>query len=201
MAYSVKIKNILRQFNKKIPFLQPVYESIVNSLEANATNIIVEFTEEKLLALVDEQNVPIDKKITGFKITDNGDGFNKKNLDSFKDYLSDTKLSLGCKGVGRFTWLKVFEDIKVESHVNGMLVKFDFNENTSLDDIEETTIPALGTNKTIIYFNDVSMNYLERLKSGKIKVDKREIADIEQIAQKVEDYLLPKLFLLKEEQH
>lgn len=201
MAYSVKIKNILRQFNKKIPFLQPVYESIVNSLEANATNIIVEFTEEKLLALVDEQNVPIDKKITGFKITDNGDGFDKKNLDSFKDYLSDTKLSLGCKGVGRFTWLKVFEDIKVESHVNGMLVKFDFNENTSLDDIEETTIPALGTNKTIIYFNDVSMNYLERLKSGKVKVDKREIADIEQIAQKVEDYLLPKLFLLKEEQH
>lgn len=201
MAYSVKIKNILRQFNKKIPFLQPVYESIVNSLEANATDIIVEFAEEEhLLTLTDELNTPIEKRIIGFKITDNGDGFNKKNLASFKDYLSDNKIALGCKGIGRFTWLKVFENIKIESHVNGILIKFDFNENTSLDDINTITIPKLGTNKTTIYFTDVSKNYFELLKSGKVKVDKREIADIELIAQKVEDYLLPKLFLLKEEQ-
>lgn len=200
MAYSVKIKNILRQFNKKIPFLQPVYESIVNSLEAGATNVLVEFEEESM-PLLAEQNIPIDKKIIGFKIIDDGEGFNEKNLVSFQDYLSDTKLSLGCKGVGRFTWLKVFQDIKVESHVNGLLVKFDFNENTSLDNIEETKIPSLGTNKTTIYFNAVSKNFFEQYKSGAIKVDKREPANIEQIAQKVEDYLLPKLFLLKEEQN
>ncbi len=151
MAYSVKIKNILRQFNKKIPFLQPVYESIVNSLEAQATNIIVEFKEEDLLPLPDENGTIIEKKITGFKITDDGEGFNEKNLASFKDYLSDTKISLGCKGVGRFTWLKVFEDIKVESQINGILVKFDFNENTSLDSIQETIIPALGKTKTTIH--------------------------------------------------
>ena len=199
MAYSVKIKNILRQFNKKIPFLQPVYESIVNSLEAQATNIIVEFKEENLLPLPNENDSIIEKKITGFKITDDGEGFNEKNLTSFKDYLSDTKISLGCKGVGRFTWLKVFEDIKVESQINGILVKFDFNENTSLDNIQEIIIPTLGKNKTTIHFDNVSKSYFERLKSGKVKVDKRDIADIEQIAQKVKDYLLPKLFLLKEE--
>ena len=130
MAYSVKLKNILRQFNKKIPFLQPVYESIVNSLEANDTNILVEFFEEEF-PLYDDNNIPTEKKIIGFNITDNGEGFNEKNLSSFKDYLSDTKLSLGCKGVGRFTWLKVFEEIKIQSHVNGMLIKFDFNQNTS----------------------------------------------------------------------
>lgn len=199
MAYSVKLKNILRQFNKKIPFLQPVYESIVNSLEANATDILVEFFEEKF-PLFDENNIPTEKKIIGFNITDNGEGFNEKNLSSFKDYLSDTKLSLGCKGVGRFTWLKVFEDIKIQSHVNGMLIKFDFNQNTSLDEIEESKTPALGTNKTTISFDGVSSNYLDYYKNGKIKFDKRENANIETITQKVEDYLLPKLFLMKEEQ-
>ncbi len=199
MAYSVKIKNILRQFNKKIPFLQPVYESIVNSLEANATDILVEFFEEEH-PLFDENNIPMEKKIIGFKITDNGEGFNEKNLSSFKDYLSDTKLSLGCKGVGRFTWLKVFEDIKIESHVSGMLIKFDFNQNTSLDEIEESQTPALGNNKTTISFDCVSNGYLDYYKNGKLKYDKREQANIEEITQKIEDYLLPKLFLLKEEQ-
>lgn len=199
MAYSVKIKNILRQFNKKIPFLQPVYESIINSLEANATDIVVEFLEEAY-PLLSEDKIPLAKKIIGFKITDNGEGFNSTNLSSFKDYLSDTKLSLGCKGVGRFTWLKVFEDIKIESHFDGMLVKFDFNQNTSLDEIEEVKTPDYRGNSTTITFDIVSSNYIDYYSSGKLKYDKREDAKLEQITQKIEDYLLPKLFLLKEEQ-
>ena len=197
MAYSVQVKNILRQFNKKIPFLQPVYETIVNSLEANADKIEVELFEEDNPLLIEE--IPISKKIIEFKITDNGDGFNDENLKSFKEYLSDTKIALGCKGIGRFTWLKVFEDIKIESCINNKLIKFDFNKNTSLDDIKVEEGFKLGTKKTTIYFSDIATSFIKYSKKGVLIHDKREEANLAEIKQKIEDYLLPKLFLLKEE--
>lgn len=39
----VEISAILRNLNGNITFLQPALEAIVNSLEANATEIVVEF--------------------------------------------------------------------------------------------------------------------------------------------------------------
>ena len=39
----VTIKSILQKFNTNIPYLQPVYETIVNSLEAGAHNITIDF--------------------------------------------------------------------------------------------------------------------------------------------------------------
>ena len=61
---------------KELKFLQPLYEAITNSLEANATKIDVDIETEEVIG-----NEP--PKVIGFTITDNGDGFTKGNIRSF----------------------------------------------------------------------------------------------------------------------
>jgi hypothetical protein len=50
-----------------------------------------------------------------FAITDNGIGLNDENFDSFNTAFSDHKLSRGGKGLGRFTWLKAFDKVEIDS--------------------------------------------------------------------------------------
>ena len=53
--------------------------------------------------------------IVGFKITDNGIGFNDKNMDSFLTLDSEYKSDKGGRGVGRLLWLKAFHSAKITS--------------------------------------------------------------------------------------
>jgi Histidine kinase-, DNA gyrase B-, and HSP90-like ATPase len=53
--------------------------------------------------------------ITGFEIQDNGIGFTDENRDSFDTLYSDLKISDGGKGFGRFTCLKYFDRLHVDS--------------------------------------------------------------------------------------
>ena len=50
------------------------------------------------------------------RIIDNGVGFDDVNFNSFNTSDSALKESLGGKGLGRFSWLKVFEKVKIESN-------------------------------------------------------------------------------------
>ena len=54
-------------------------------------------------------------KISGFTITDNGSGFTDDNMDSFNTTFSQYKESRGGKGLGRFLYLKAFEQAQVSS--------------------------------------------------------------------------------------
>lgn len=173
---------------KDLKFLQPMYEAITNSLEADATEIFVKIETEDLL--VEE----LQPKVIGFKITDNGVGFTQKNIDSFLVLWSDTKMKLGCKGSGRFTWLNVFKEIYIESEVSseGRLIQIPFNIDFDDDKIVKT--PAeFNTNKTSIIFKDITDKYF----APELKIDFRPLADIEYIMQSIEKNLLLKLFLLK----
>jgi hypothetical protein len=53
--------------------------------------------------------------IIGFKITDNGIGFNDANMESFMTLDSEYKAALGGRGVGRLLWLKAFQSATVAS--------------------------------------------------------------------------------------
>jgi hypothetical protein len=99
--------------------LFPLYEMVVNSIQA-----IHEKKEEKGLIEID---IIRDAKggslalgdyinpIISFVISDNGVGFNNDNFDSFCTADTPYKLTLGCKGVGRFVALKAFEKITIDS--------------------------------------------------------------------------------------
>lgn len=191
----VIVSNIINQFNKQIPFLQPLYEAIVNSLEANAKNIEVEFYCTDSFVI---DGVQIGSKIIGFTIIDDGDGFTKKNLESFNEYLSTYKQDLGCKGIGRFTWLKIFGNAYIESYTGDEYVNFNFDAN-----YDENTAKRVKNNhkkQTKIAFNNVTPEFYFSRRKGKT-TDKRELADIDEIKKKIENHLLVKLYHIHKEEN
>jgi hypothetical protein len=88
--------------------------------------------------------------ITSFTITDNGDGFNEANRTSFDTLYSDKKLSEGGKGFGRFTCLKYFTDLKVDSHYkeSGKIKRRTFVMGKENDIIVNETFPEASQNLT-----------------------------------------------------
>lgn len=93
--------------------LIPLFEAIMNSIHAvqdrfgenweKQCRINVEVLED------DEGNAH------SFTVEDNGIGLDERNFDSFRTYDSRTKIKKGGKGVGRLTWLKVFDAVRVSS--------------------------------------------------------------------------------------
>ncbi len=110
--------------NLQLPVTQPLiplFECLVNSIESiedsgiksgridvyfdrDARQVAIAGTEETTLA-----------SIRDVTIVDNGAGFNDGNVKAF--FLSDStrKANRGNKGIGRFTWLKVFSEAVIDS--------------------------------------------------------------------------------------
>lgn len=114
-----KINN-LKHF--KTEALLPLFEAIVNSIEAieERDNIpsgqITVRVRRNIQQVISGMEVDENQKfITGFEIEDNGIGFNDNNYDSFQTAETTYKIEKGCKGVGRFIWLKAFEKVVIES--------------------------------------------------------------------------------------
>ena len=101
--------------------LLPIYESIVNSIislckterEEKKIEVIIERQQDKNkpLDLFDRHPEPI-KNVT---IIDNGEGFTESNFLSFKKPFSKVNKKYGCKGIGRFTILAMFERMDIVS--------------------------------------------------------------------------------------
>lgn len=140
---------------KKLPYsntLLPLYEAIVNSIQAieegSATEIgIVEINIIRSLQQTTDNSIL--PTITDFHIRDNGVGFNAKNYESFNFAHSTYKFDKGGKGIGRFTWLRAFAKVEIESRFyereTWNLRKFNFEPTQSgiekhrLDVVNETS--------------------------------------------------------------
>lgn len=118
MKINVNIPEVVEQL-KNVKVENVIFELIMNAIQANATLI-----ELKIIApsLDDKNKTPYIDKI---EVIDNGDGFNEGNIKSFGEYRSNYKKSLGCKGIGRFIYLKLFKRVKVISKDK----EFDFTYN------------------------------------------------------------------------
>lgn len=110
-----------------------LFEAISNSIDSqrnigNSSPIEVIFSREpKVVDLFDSpQENRLYREIC---IKDHGEGFTDKNFESFETSDSDLKEDTGGKGLGRFSWLKVFERVSVESYFNnnGITTKRSFN--------------------------------------------------------------------------
>ncbi len=177
----VTIKSILNNFKDDVSLMQTMYEAISNSLEANATQINLEIITNGQSK--EELKLGLKPLIIGFKIIDNGEGFTDENITSFNEYMSPLKRKQGCKGIGHFTWLKVFNNIHIESYTSQQLVKFDFNLKYNPNNIHKE--PNNSVPKTSIIF------------SGLTQHNKAKEADIDDIIQNIQEHLLIKLFLKK----
>lgn len=179
------ISILVKKLGDKIDFLQPMIESISNSLEANAKNIKIKVYIDPIENLTGKTN-----KIISYDIEDDGDGFTKENINSFLTYMSEHKLKLGCRGVGRITWLKVFKNVIIESYTKSQNIVFQFDDEFSSSRIkpEETNNKIT---KTIIKFRDVRNDFFLPGKK-----DLRTDADLNLIRHIIEEKFLIKLTLL-----
>lgn len=92
--------------------LIPIFEAVYNSLHA----IQDRFGEDwHALGRIHISMNNLDGASPDVEIRDNGIGLNDKNFESFRTYDSDHKAKIGGKGVGRLSWLKVFEGASVTS--------------------------------------------------------------------------------------
>ena len=60
-------------------------------------------------------DTPEQGHFTDFIVVDNGEGFTERNYNSFLEAYSTYKVAKGCKGIGRFLWLKAFERVEIKS--------------------------------------------------------------------------------------
>ncbi|MDR0743113.1 MAG: ATP-binding protein [Tannerella sp.] len=135
-----------------------IFEAISNSIDSYRSlgkpiKILVEFYRDS--TGLDFGNDA--KNFQQIKIIDQGIGFNKDNYDSFNTSDSDYKEIYGGKGLGRFSWLKVFEGVKVESvYQEGekyYFRKFDFKratEGITNSQTRETSEKETGTTISLI---------------------------------------------------
>ena len=154
----VTTKQIVKKLPTTLKLLSILEEAITNSIQANSTEVSIYFDTIDISLLEDMRAV---KNMT---IVDNGDGFTDKNIDSFNHYLSEYKQDLGCKGIGRFTYLTICDDIKFYSYNNGKNIQFNFNINTEqITPIEDNT-SELKKRTKILFSNIKDRNVSSDLK-------------------------------------
>lgn len=139
----INIKRAVENIRSGTTVYTPVIELIVNAIQAirivKATGGLITVTvlrsgQEDLL----DRIAPVD----GFAVEDDGVGFDKDHRDSFDTLYSALKASDGGKGFGRFTCLKYFERLSVQSvfHDGAALKVRSFEMGTGNDIIINETI-------------------------------------------------------------
>lgn len=117
----------------------PIIEAIVNAIDAIDEagvvdgKVIVKLKRANVLKLDDEGNDSI-PPIESIEISDNGIGFTDKQRASFKTLYSAKKALSGGKGFGRFTYLKYFNNVHINSTYSEKNIlkkrEFDFNRES-----------------------------------------------------------------------
>ena len=122
--------------------LWPLFETVINSIQSledsdvTEKKIIIDALRSNYAQLKtegEENLIEEPKHFENFVVTDNGNGFNTENYISFLEAYSQLKLKKGCKGIGRFLWLKAFNKVVIKSTYfeddQWHLRTFDFSKN------------------------------------------------------------------------
>jgi hypothetical protein len=114
-----------------------------------------------------KRGAPTLEDIVGFKVTDNGVGFNEPNMSSFETLDSDYKANQGCRGVGRLLWLKAFEKVNVSSVFLGEagILKqrtFSFTAARGVDNIQLVDVPHGTQARTCVHLDGFIKQYREK---------------------------------------
>lgn len=170
-----RLKNTSLPRNKA---LFSLFEAVVNSIHSiderlqcdsdffmNNAKIEVTIEREPMQNL--ENNRALEE-VCGFVIIDNGIGFNDSNYQSFKMLDSEYKARLGCKGIGRLTWLKVFNSVHVSSRYRATddTIKertFDFLPQTGITNLSLMTGEIIPELSTTIRLSEVNPDYHKTL--------------------------------------
>ena len=157
-----------------VGFYQPLYEGIVNSFQAGANNLKINFILKK-------------DYVIGYKIEDDGEGYTNDNIKSYLELWSEHKIKQGALGSGRILCLKIFDHIITESQTidsydekgNKELAHYitmDFNRNFTANTIEDIYSKEQASEKsfTTTEYKDINDEYIETYEKEKepFKVEK-----------------------------
>lgn len=166
---NVNIRRAIENIRANTTVYTPIVEVIVNAIQAIESGGI---SQGRIAVRVKRsQQYELDDglgDVDSFEIEDSGVGFTDENRQSFDTLYSDLKISKGGKGFGRFTCLKYFEDLRVESvFKNGKgfaFRKFSMGKDNDIIVNETVSKSSVNTSGTIVY--------LDHLKS-RASIDKR----------------------------
>ena len=178
----LNIRREIEKLSKKTNLFSVISEAVVNSIQAESEKIDIIFharIQEGILSS-DNDEYLVDK----LEIIDDGVGFNEENIDSFCTYRSDAKKELGCKGVGRLCFLKIFENVNIESTTEKNKIKFKFDEEFNENYINSEIIEPHLERKTIITFQNI--------------IKKTTYENIRSYSNRLYDHILPLLYFRRE---
>lgn len=167
--------------NTSLPYsrgLMALFDAVVNSIhsieEAELSPASGNITVEILRRTQTQFDLKSGKKsrepdtredIVGFKITDNGIGFDDVNMKSFNTLDTEHKVDKGCRGVGRLLWLKAFKRVVVNSiFKEGDVFKsraFIFNEARGVYVKENGKATSGETRTTCVHLDGFEKKYRE----------------------------------------
>ena len=178
---SVNIKRAIENIRANTTVYTPVVEPIVNAIHAIDEcqgidgRVVVKALRAGQLEL--DGSLP---DITGFSIQDNGIGFTDMHRQSFDTLYTDHRVAEGGKGFGRFTCLKYFENLHIDSiyadDVQFLSRSFSMGKNQDIivdEKVTPTDATASGTLVTLAGLKEgpafekklttVARNLVERL--------------------------------------
>jgi hypothetical protein len=170
-----------------------LYEAIINSIHANATDIKCYLSTSDNFLNEDGQEIGT-IRLDSLRIVDNGDGLTDENYKSFSKYRTDYKKKLGCKGVGRFVFLKVYDNAKYRSSISGISEERTilFNVDFDTDNLKKTE-KKVRVNETEVLLSRLNNSYRDFDK----KIDRRIELNLDKIKERVLSNLIPTLFFYK----
>ena len=128
--------------------MMPLYEAISNAIDAieeHQDGFSNHSIRIRLVASNDLAHQAGDGTLVvdGFDVIDDGVGFDDKNLASFQEAHTLSKVKVGGRGVGRFTFLKVFSSVHIRSVFRrdgkALLREFDFSIQDELKGADTTS--------------------------------------------------------------
>ncbi|MDR3055525.1 MAG: ATP-binding protein [Zoogloeaceae bacterium] len=148
--------------------MMPLFESISNAIdaiEAHGNGFTGHSIRIRLVAINDLAHQGGDETLVvdGFDIRDDGVGFDDRNLASFKEAHTLSKVKIGGRGVGRFTFLKVFSSVHVRSifkqQNKNLLRVFDFSIKNEVKEESDKPIEIQESCGTQISMRGMSEKY------------------------------------------
>lgn len=167
---NLPVQNIVSEVDlKPSDALLPLFETIANAVISLKQTRDMMGQERKIIVQIfrgespSGLNVTRHKTISAIKIIDNGEGFTDENLKSYQTAYSHKNKDFGCKGVGRFTILAAFYEIRISSNYKQKNewrfreLKFDpinevtiLKEQDSEEHIRQTIVQLIGCHNQVI---------------------------------------------------
>ncbi|MDR2438803.1 MAG: ATP-binding protein [Planctomycetaceae bacterium] len=163
--YEVDLKDVIKNYDLRTEegFLFCLLDAISNALYCSIENSNIQITVKITRQYVANEIIKDDNNyIQSLKIEDNGTGFTDANFKNFTRQIYKTN-HVGGKGLGRVAFLKIFNDVKIESIFKEKTKTFKrtFSFNTETINDNKSLIKTSNENKTTIIFENIKPEFQE----------------------------------------